>query len=75
MKSHIHAEGREDCPLGNACVGRKKLVSVHKAGLEPRVNGPSHGREGMQFVEEGLMIDGVKGSYILMPPSSTHDTR
>jgi hypothetical protein len=63
MEGHIHEEGREDCPLGNACVGRKKLISIHNAGLEPRMNGPSHGRKGMEFGEEGVMIDAVEAFF------------
>src|SRR5262245_50225875 len=63
MEGHIHEEGREDCPLGDAGVRRKKWVSIPNAGLEPRLNGPSHSRESIEFGTEGLLIDTVEAVF------------
>jgi hypothetical protein len=73
VQRDVRQQRRRDATL--RCAGRRfgEHAVVEHPGLEPRFHEAVQGRECVELAEEGLLVDAVERSCMLMPPSRTRE--
>src|ERR1700738_1401591 len=62
MQSYIGKQGRDHAALRGSLLGRGELSSCHDPCLEPPFDEMGELGVGVQLLEEGFMLDGIKAS-------------
>src|SRR5262245_47141173 len=61
--------GRYYAPLGRSLLRREEPVAVQHPRLEPALDEPAEGGEGVDLVQQGVMVDAVERLSNMMPRS------
>jgi len=74
VQRDVRQQWRRDATLWCAARRFGEHVVVEHPGLEPRFHEAVQSRECLELAEEGLLVDAVERSCMLMPPSRTRMT-
>ncbi len=72
MQGDQGKQRRDHTPLRAAPLGRCPVAILQDTRCKPALDGPSHGRVGVELIQEWLARDSVERAYNFLPPSMTH---